>query len=416
MVAQTQKMEIKSGYKITEVGVIPEDWTVKSFQELGQLDSENLPSNTDPNYEFNYISIDDVDHGILEKWTKLKFKDAPSRARRKLSYDDILISTVRPNLQSHYIMQMKSNNFVCSTGFSVLRGYDNVDPHFVYYHLFSNIIDNQINRMLIGSNYPSLNRNDVAKLKIPIPTSIKEQLLISEILSRIDALITSLDCLLEKKKNIKQGAMQELLTGKKRLSGFNENWVDMELGDIANIKDGTHQTPTYVSHGIPFYSVENVTNDNFTLTKYISEREHKLLTKSFKIEKGDILMTRIGSIGDCKLIDWDVNASFYVSLALLKIRKGVSSAFVYQYSKSNSFKKEVELKSLQWAVPKKINLGDISDIKIRIPISEEEQNVIANVLSNMDDEIEQLEKTRDKYLMIKKGMMQKLLTGEIRLQ
>lgn len=78
-------------------------------------------------------------------------------------------------------------------------------------------------------------------------------------------------------------------------------------------------------------------------------------------------MTRIGSIGDCKLVDWDVEASFYVSLALLKIQAGYFAAFICHYSKSAAFQKEVELHSLQSAIPKKINLGPISDVRIAIP-------------------------------------------------
>ena len=99
-----------------------------------------------------------------------------------------------------------------------------------------------------------------------------------------------------------------------------EDWELSTLGDVAVIKDGTHQTPKYVPSGVPFFSVEHVTSGDFNKTKFISEQEHRFLTRSFKMEKGDILMTRIGSIGDCKLIDWDVDASFYVSLALLKIK------------------------------------------------------------------------------------------------
>ncbi len=194
-----------------------------------------------------------------------------------------------------------------------------------------------------------------------------------------------------------------------------EDWDVKKLGEVANVYDGTHQTPKYVKYGIPFFSVENVTNNNFTNTKFISEKEHKFLTKSFKIEKGDILMTRIGSIGDCKLIDWEVNASFYVSLALLKIKKGVSRGFICQYSKSSSFKREADIRSLQWAIPKKINLGDISEIRISIPAKEKEQSAIAQVLSDNDALVEQLNKLITKKKNIKQGMMQELLTGKKRL-
>ena len=106
--------------------------------------------------------------------------------------------------------------------------------------------------------------------------------------------------------------MQELIRPKK-------GWVEKSLGDIGVIKDGTHQTPKYFEQGIPFYSVENVTANDFVNTKFISPKEHNYLTKNWKIEKGNILMTRIGSIGVCKYVDWEVEASFYVSLALLKI-------------------------------------------------------------------------------------------------
>jgi type I restriction enzyme S subunit len=234
-------------------------------------------------------------------------------------------------------------------------------------------------------------------------------------LSDTDALIESLEQLITKKRHIKQGAMQELLTGKKRLPGFSGEWEVKRLADIAEVRDGTHQTPKYVESGVPFFSVENVTSGDFTNTKFISEAEHRFLTKSFKIEKGDILMTRIGSIGDCKLIDWDVDASFYVSLALLKIRKGYSPSFMCHYSNSALFKKEVDLNSLQSAIPRKINLGPISNVKVEIPKDLTEQTAIATILSDMDTEITTLETKLAKTRQLKQGMMHNLLTGKIRL-
>ena len=117
-------------------------------------------------------------------------------------------------------------------------------------------------------------------------------------------------------------------------------------------------------------------------------------------------MTRIGSIGVCKLVDWEVNASFYVSLALLKIKCGCFPNYICQYSKTSSFTKEINNNSLQFAVPKKINLGPISNIKIVLP-DYNEQKRIAGVLSDMDIEIELLEKKLAKYKQLKKGLMQK---------
>ncbi|CAJ2789981.1 restriction endonuclease subunit S [Burkholderia pseudomallei] len=192
-----------------------------------------------------------------------------------------------------------------------------------------------------------------------------------------------------------------------------DDWIVTRIGDIATVKDGTHQTPRYVPVGIPFYSVEHVTSGNFDDTKFITVDEHKFLTRSFRMERGDILMTRIGSIGDCKLIDWDVDASFYVSLALLKIH-GASSAYFEQYSKTHSFKREVELHSLASAIPRKINLGPISDVKIVLP-PPAEQSAIASALSDVDALLSSLDALIAKKRDIKQAAMQQLLTGKTRL-
>ena len=197
------------------------------------------------------------------------------------------------------------------------------------------------------------------------------------------------------------------------LGALPANWSVRRLGDLAKVHDGTHQTPTYVPDGVPFYSVEHITSGDFTYTKFISEEEHKFLTRSFRMERGDILMTRIGSIGDCRLIDWDVDASFYVSLALLKVH-GAHAPYIAQYSNFTAFKQEVELHSLPSATPKKINLGPISDIRLAIP-PVEEQRAIASALSDVDALIAGLEKLIAKKRDLKQAAMQQLLTGQTRL-
>jgi len=192
-----------------------------------------------------------------------------------------------------------------------------------------------------------------------------------------------------------------------------EDWDVKRLGNLAKIHDGTHQTPKYVLDGIPFYSVEHVTSGDFTNTKFISKEEHRFLTRSFRIERGDVLMTRIGSIGECRLVDWDVNASFYVSLALLKIH-GADAAFVAQYSHSRAFKAEAELHSLPSATPKKINLGPIADIRLPVPPIPE-QRAIAAALSDVDALLGGLDRLVAKKRDLKQAAMQQLLTGQTRL-
>ena len=277
-------------------------------------------------------------------------------------------------------------------------------------------LSDQTARLAVGGIMDGLSVGIVSRLNVIYPENIEEQGKIIKTLSEVDKLIFDQQKLIQKKKDIRQGTMQRVLTGKNRLQGFSSEWKDTTLGNICDIKDGTHQTPHYVESGIPFYSVETVTNDDFTHVKYISLEEHERLTSSYKIENGDVLMTRIGSIGKGKYVDWNPNASFYVSLALLKYRGNKPLAnFIALLTGTEEFQKEAELHSLQFAIPMKINLGQISDIRVRIPAEDSEIKAIITMLNDMGSEIKRLEQKLNKYKLLKQGMMEELLTGKVRL-
>lgn len=193
-----------------------------------------------------------------------------------------------------------------------------------------------------------------------------------------------------------------------------EDWEVVCLGEIAKIFDGTHQTPRYTFHGVPFYSVEQVTSGDFDSTKFISEDEYLRLSRSSCIERGDVLMTRIGSIGDCRLVDWEVRAGYYVSLALLKFRDPSLAAFFEKFSRTDFFKKEVDLHSLAHAIPRKINLGPISRLRIPVPPIAERLPIVQS-LADADALIESLSLLLTKKRQIKQGVMHELLTGKKRL-
>lgn len=415
-------VEMKSGYKMTEVGVIPEDWEVKNVSESclikarigwqGLKKSEYMTSG-----DYLLITGTDFDNGQVN-WKSCAYV---SKARYeqdsyiKIRPQDILISKDGTIGKVAYLGMIPKAGTL-NSGIFVIRANDRkIDQVFLSKIFMSFYFEEFLNRLVAGSTINHLYQKDFVKFCFPLPNS-EEQTAIATALSDVDSLISALTKKIEKKKAIKQGLMQQLLTGKKRLPGFNDKWKSMLLGDIAEVKDGTHQTPQYVkSGGKPFYSVENVTADDFKNVKHISLEEHKALTSNYRIEKGDVLMTRIGSIGCCKYVDWDVDASFYVSLALLKISEKYDSKFISYLSNIKSFKEEVMLNSLVFAIPQKINLGNISQIKVYIPTSKAEQTAIANILSDCDSEIAALEEKRDKYQEIKQGMMQQLLTGKIRL-
>ncbi len=193
------------------------EWGVKSLEEVADVDSDNLTADTDPDYQFKYISLDDVDEGVLRGFSYQRFSSAPSRARRRVRFGDVLVSTVRPNLRSHLLFSSSGGDWVCSTGFSLVRCRKHLaSPGFVYQHLFHGAVPKQIEALIAGSSYPAISAKDVRAFQIPIP-SLEEQTAIATVLSDMDAAISALESRREKTRQVKQGMMQELLTGRTRL-------------------------------------------------------------------------------------------------------------------------------------------------------------------------------------------------------
>ncbi len=397
-------VKLKPGYKQTEVGVIPEDWGVKKLGKIAEIDPENISSSTPQEYLFSYISLEDVDYGTLRNLTEIKFKNAPSRARRKVKKDDVLIATVRPNLKSHLLIENEVKDWICSTGFAVVRCKD-ANSRFIFNHLFSSIIDKQIETLITGSNYPAINSNDVRNLQIPLPPTKIEQTAIATVLSDADALISGLEKLIKKKKNIKQGAMQELLTppntgqaGKKRLPGFTGAWEVKKLGEITEIKTGKKNNDNKVEEGIyPFF--------------VRSQQVERINSYSFDGEA--ILIPGEGNIGS---IYHYINGKFDYHQRVYKIsnfKLDYCGKFIYYYIKQ--YFNQQAIKNSVKATVDSLRLPTFQEFEIQFPNIKLEQTAIAQVLSDMDTEIEGLEQKLAKYKMVKQGMMQELLTGKTRL-
>lgn len=193
------------------------EWETRRLADIAEIDPENLGANTPGNYTFSYISLEQVEEGTLLGWSTERFRTAPSRARRVLREGDILVSTVRPNLKSHLKFGGQFPNAVCSTGFAVVRcAKDLVNPGYIYAHFFGSLINRQIEKIIAGSNYPAISSSDVRRLELPLP-GLEEQVAIATVLSDMNAEIEALEHRRDKARQIKQGMMQQLLTGRVRL-------------------------------------------------------------------------------------------------------------------------------------------------------------------------------------------------------
>ncbi len=193
------------------------DWERYSLKELADIDKHSLGKNTPKDFRFEYISLSDVDVGTINKNLEWHvFSTAPSRARRIVKENDILLSTVRPNLKGFACVKTEHSMCVASTGFAVLTPKKNISNGYLYQYLFSAHITGQINSLVVGSNYPAINSSDVAGLKIYCPC-YEEQQKIAQVLTTADNEISTLETQLTHLQQEKKALMQQLLTGKRRV-------------------------------------------------------------------------------------------------------------------------------------------------------------------------------------------------------
>lgn len=265
-----------------------------------------------------------------------------------------------------------------------------------------------------GVSQSNINAQKIGAFLFHLPP-FEEQEKISEALSDVDNLIFSLQKLIEKKKAIKQGAMQELLTGKKRLPGFSGEWSKQQLGDICNIVNGGTPSTSiaeFWNGKILWCTPTDITSCS---TKYIYTTESKITESGLKassatlLPKGALLLCSRATIGEVRIAGNTIctNQGF----KSLVVHQNISNEWLYymvHVLKFNMLEKAIGSTFLE------ISKKDLAELDIIVP-EFTEQKAIAQVLSDMDSEIELLEKKLAKYQQIKQGMMQELLTGRIRL-
>lgn len=319
--------------------------------------------------------------------------------------------------RSALIPLAKTKYFLGSDGICLRVITKNLLPQYLLYAIQSNTVRSFLIQNAYGTTMAGLNEKILSSSPLFLPVDIDEQSAIAETLSDIDRLISSLQKLIEKKKAIKQGAMEELLTGKKRLPGFCSEWSRFRLGNMTEIySGGTPNTaiPEYWGGSIPWMSSGELNN------KKIYDVAGRITQKGMQNSSAHLIpkfCVLIGLAGQGKTRG--TAAYNYISLctnqsiaAIYPNNKKFDSRFLY-YIIDSMYESLRELSSGDGGRGG-LTKGLISNLEIYMPCVIE-QREIAQVLSDMDSEIEQLEKKLAKYQQIKQGMMQELLTGRIRL-
>lgn len=399
------------GYKQTEIGVIPNDW------ESVALLSKCILLNG-----LTYTPDDIADNGLLVirssnvqnhqlVFSDNVYVDLPVADEKLIRKDDIIICVRNGSAALIGKCAKASRDYAITFGafMAVLRGENN---GYIYQLLQQGTIQKHISKNS-GATINQITNGDFKTIFVPFPTDAKEQECIAEALSDVDSMISSLEKLIAKKKAVKQGAMQELLTGKKRLPGFTGEWRSILLEDVCVFYNGgtpSKKRSDWWNGCIPWISSSDLCENSITsvsINRYITQDALDHSATHLCPKNAVSIVSRVGvgkvAVTPCELctsqdfttIVSSAHNPYFLAYMLVPIMKDMAM-------------------QAQGTSIKGITVEDIAKIKISTP-SIKEQNQIVSILSDMDNEIEALEHKLEKMRQIKQGMMQQLLTGKIRL-
>lgn len=412
-------MEIEAGFQKTEVGIIPSDWEVKKLSEIGEsiIGLTYSPSNVKP-YGTLVLRSSNVQNGKLAFEDNV-FVDMELPKRVIVQENDILICVRNGSRQLIGKCALIDKKTAGSAFGAFMSIYRSQFSNFVFHQFQSHIIQRQINETL-GATINQITNKDLASFQVPLPPTKAEQTAIATALNDADALISSLEKLIAKKRNIKQGAMQELLKPK-------EGWEAKTFEEIADKKiewsitggpfGSNLKSSDYTKDGIRIIQLQNIGDGKFI-------NEYEIFTSQKKADEllscniypNEIILSKMGDPVARACIIPDFHTRYLMcsdGIRLVVDNKLYDSYFIYVYINFSKFRIQAENASTG-TTRKRIGLKELKTLKIICP-NKSEQTRITNILSDMDAEIEAIEKKLEKYKMLKQGMMQNLLTGKIRL-
>ena len=379
-------------FKDTEIGRIPEEWEVKVLGKVCDTTSGGTPARSNPAYyegNIPWITTSELKDGhIYDSKEHITISAIAASSAKLLPESTLLMAMYGATIGKLGIttLPLTTNQACCA----ILPKEDNIK------YLFYKLLADRANLISkgCGAGQPNISQTIIKELKYSFPGKV-EQSRIAAALTSVDDLISALDKLIEKKKNIKQGSMQLLLTGKKRLKGFTDPWVEKKMGTIEIQNGAMLNSSEYKAGNIPviaggkqpagYHSSSNRLANTITISASGANAGY------ISFYKGPIFAS------DCSTINE---------------QKGISIEFLYYCL---LLRQNAIYKCQTGGAQPHIHAKDIKDIGFAMPSDISEQKRIASIIESMDEEISSLEIKKAKYEQIKQGMMQQLLTGKIRL-
>lgn len=411
---------IPSGYKQTEIGVIPEDWELKTIKEItiGKLTyGINAPAVPYAPPLPNYIRITDIsDNGYFIKANRASV-ESNNIHQYILEKGDILFARTGASTGKTYLYRIEDGVLVYA-GFLIKASINHEisDSKYVFYALHTQRYWDWVAITSMRSGQPGINGNEYSSFQIPYP-QLTEQQKIAEVLSDVDGLIASLEKLIEKKKALKQGVMQELLTGKRRLPGFSGEWIETSFESIYSFakEGGTPSTSNelyYKNGNIPFVKIEDLSAKYISTCTTFITNEGVDNSSAWIVPTNSVILSNGATIGEVSINRIPV-ATKQGILGIIP-STGVDFEFLYYLFSMASFRDDVKRITTHGTMDCAY-LKDLNTIRLFIPSDKNEQIAISSILSEIDNELERKKRVLEKYRQLKSGMMSKLLTGRIRL-
>lgn len=420
-------VQIPAGYKQTDVGVIPEDWKVLRLKDISPSQSVGLVINPSTYVQDNGVVPmlvgSDIEENKInwEKSRRISLESNNSLPASRLEVDDLVVVRVgNPGIAAVVPKEIDGCN--CAS-VMIIRKHERFESKWLSYLLNSSIGINQISNVQYGTAQKQFNISDAINFAYPFPPK-KEQQAIAEALSDADALIESLEQLIAKKRQIKHGAMQELLTGQRRLPGFSGEWSRKMLPEIAWFQEGPGvRVWQFTKSGVKLLNGTNIIKGSLqldTTVRFISEEEANGAYSHFLADEDDIVIASSGitiekfhekvAIVEKQHLPFCMNTS---TIRFKVYNEFVSRGFLFHFLRGEDFKKSVGGQATGSA---QLNFGPshLNKVEILLPHINE-QYEISKILSAIDEEVNGLENQLSKARQIKQGMMQELLTGRIRL-
>ena len=421
---------------MTEIGEIPEEWKVKSLDEMCEVITKGTTPTT-YGYEFvdegiNFIKIESIDNtkGILLSNTFSKITEECHKrlSRSILEENDILFAIAGATVGKCALVNKKNIPANTNQALAIIRLKKSVNTKFIFQTLRSNIIQNKIDNIKTNTAQPNLNLKQIGDFKVPIP-SINEQEKIASILSTVDEQIDNVDALIEKNKELKKGLMQTLLTKgightkfkKTEIGEIPEEWEIKSLGELGEFKNGINKSKEDFGFGCKFVNIQDAYSKNVINIKSlglinINENEKKI----YQLEDGDIVLVRSSvkpeGVGYPILFrKYNDDIVVYCGF-MIRYRYDIDKINpMFMLYSLRSYKVRQKVLSLSTvSANTNINQESYKEINIVLP-TVEEQEKIASILLEVDNKIEEYENKKEKLKELKKGLMQQLLIGKIRI-